>query len=178
MFVLLTIPNVINQNGMIDPFVYTGFIHSYRELLVRFGRTYYSTRIAFIDPARALLFLFGDSAGYVLLRFVALAVALGSLWSIARRYYGSHVAAFCLVLFALHPVLVRSLLWDHVEFATAYLLIPLVPIDLVTPVGGPCAAAGAPRARHQLPSPFAVGVPAPLPGSSFNLAAPATAGRR
>jgi hypothetical protein len=161
-FVLLTIPNVINQNGMIDPFVYTGFIHSYRELLVRFGRTYYSTRIAFIDPARALMFLFGDSAGYVLLRFVALAAALGSLWSIARRYYGTRVAAFCLVLFALHPVLVRSLLWDHIDgFAITYLLVGAACLIGIRPNPGPllCAAAGAclALATNCHPLTFAVG---------------------
>ena len=145
-FVLLTIPNLINQFGTIDPFVYTGFIHSYHELLVRFGRTYYSTRIAFIDPARALLFVFGDSTGYILLRFVALSAALGSLWSIARRYYGARVAAFCLVLFALHPVLVRSLLWDHIDgFAVTYLLIGAACLIGISPNPGAvlCAAAGA-----------------------------------
>ncbi|HEX9366960.1 MAG TPA: hypothetical protein VF921_10040 [Vicinamibacterales bacterium] len=144
--VLLTVPNLINQNRTIDPFVYTGFIHSYHELLTRFGRTYYSTRIAFIDPARALLFLFGESAGYVLLRFVALAAALGSLWAIAHRYYGARVAGFCLVLFALQPVLVRSLLWDHIDgFATTYLLAGAVCLIGISSNPGPvlCAAAGA-----------------------------------
>ena len=162
-FVLLTAPNLINQYGTIDPFVYTGFIHSYHELLVRFGRTYYSTRIAFIDPARALIFLCGDSAGYVLLRFVALSVALGSLWSIARRYYGAHVAALCLVLFAVHPVLVRSLLWDHIDgFATTYLLAGAACLMGISSKPGPvlCAAAGAclALAANCHPLTFAVGV--------------------
>lgn len=160
-FVLLSLPNLINQNGGIDAFVYTGFIHSYHELLARFGRTYYSTRIAFIDPARALTFLFGDPAGYVLLRFVALTAGLGSLWSIARRYYGAPVAAFCLVLFALNPVLVRSLLWDHVDgFATIYLLAGMACLIGVSSNPGPvlCAAAGACLALATNCHPFTLAV--------------------
>ena len=122
-FVLVSVPNVLNQAAMIDPFVYTGYIHSYHELLARFGRTYYSTRIAFIHPARALIALFGESAGYVALRYLALVLALGSIWSIARRYYGPRVAAFSVVFAAFQPLFVRSLLWDYVDgFATTYLL--------------------------------------------------------
>jgi hypothetical protein len=162
-FVLLTTRNLINQDGTIDPFVYTGFIHSNHELLVRFGRTYYSTRIAFIDPARALTFMFGDSAGYILLRFIALTAGLGSLWCIARRHYGAGVAAFCVVLFALHPVLVRSLMWDYTDgFAITYILVGAACVLGVSSNAGPilCAAAGACLAlgTNCYPLVFAVGV--------------------
>ncbi|MEI7521780.1 MAG: hypothetical protein WCK40_10605, partial [Thermoleophilia bacterium] len=32
--------------GARDPWVYTGYIHDYGTTLARFGRTYYSTRVA------------------------------------------------------------------------------------------------------------------------------------
>ena len=158
-FALLTVSNLINQAGTIDPFVYTGYIHHYHELLARFGRTYYSTRIAFIHPARASIALFGDSAGYVVLRFVALAASLASVWSIARRYYGEQVAAFSVVFVGLQPILLRALLWDHIDgFAAMYLLAGMACLIGISESPGAWAAAGGLLALAVNCQPFTLGV--------------------
>jgi hypothetical protein len=160
-FVLSTVPNLINQAGMLDPYVYTGYIHSYHELLEHFGRTYYSTRIAFIHPARALAALFGDYAGYVTLRYLALALALGSVWSIARRYYGARVAAFSVVFVALQPLFVRALLWDYVDgVATTYLLAAAACLIGLSAAPGPALwfAAGVCLALATNAHPFTLAV--------------------
>ena len=56
------------QNHMIDPYVYTGYIHNFTDLVDRYGLTYYSVRFGLILPARALVALFGAEDGYLVLR--------------------------------------------------------------------------------------------------------------
>lgn len=125
-FVLGTVANLVTQAGSIDPYVYTGYVEDYHGLLARFGRTYYSTRIAFIHPARAFNAVLGHDAGYFTLRVVALACVLASIWSVAARFYGNAVAAFVTLLFSLHPWLLRAFTHDYVNgFALSYLLIAL-----------------------------------------------------
>src|SRR5438874_1372200 len=41
----------INQEQFIDPYVYTGYIHNFRDLIARFDVTYYSVRFGLILPA-------------------------------------------------------------------------------------------------------------------------------
>jgi hypothetical protein len=63
-------------------------LHDYRGLLERFGRTYYSTRIAYIFPEKALASLLGTEGGYYALRFIALGSATAAVFAIGMRYYG------------------------------------------------------------------------------------------
>ena len=121
---LLTIDSTLNQFGGLDPYVYAGYIHDYPDLVARFGRTYYSERIAYIYPERALTYLLGLEGGYFAFRFVALAAAAAAVFSIGRRFYGYAPAILAAVWLSFTPWLPRSLLWTYPDgIAVAYLLV-------------------------------------------------------
>jgi len=112
------------QAGGIDAFVYTGYANHYAALLQRYGVTYYSTRVATIFPEAMLGHLFGPLAGYYAWHYVLAVVALGSVYGIARRYYGVPTAAIATVLLVAVPWLASRLIWDYVDGpAIAYLLL-------------------------------------------------------
>ena len=121
---LLTAGGMLNQAGYVDPYVYAGYIHDYPALLERFGRTYFSTRIAYIYPERLLTHLFGLEAGYFALRFGALAAAAAAVFVIGLRFYGCAPAILAAVWLSFTPWLPRSLLWTHPDgMAVVYLLL-------------------------------------------------------
>jgi hypothetical protein len=129
---LLTVGSTLNQS-LVDAYVYAGYINDYPGLLERFGRTYYSTRIAFIYPARAFTYLLGLEGGYFALRFLALASAVTAVFSIGTRFYGFVSAILAAVWLSFTPWLPRSLLWTNYDgMAVVYLLVGmallLVPV--------------------------------------------------
>jgi hypothetical protein len=126
LLLLLTLPNMLLQAGSLDPYVYTGYIHHYGDLLQRYGRTYYSTRIAFIFPDIAFVRLLGDEWGYLAIRYVVLTAGTAAIYRIARRFYSTNVAVIVAIFFLFSPWTVRSVAWDHYDgFASIYILIAL-----------------------------------------------------
>jgi hypothetical protein len=121
---LLTTGDTLHQAGYIDPYVYVGYIHDYHGLLNRFGPTYYSTRIAYIYPERALAYLFGLQGGYLAFRLLALASAVAAVFAIGMRFYGYAPAILAAVWLSFVPWLPRSLFWTYPDgIAVVYLLV-------------------------------------------------------
>ena len=122
--VLLTAAAPINQAGGVDTFVYLGFIHDYRDLLERFGPSYYSERIAYIYPARFLAYAFGAEGGYFALAFIGLAAAVAAVFAIGMRFFGLAPAVLIAVWVGFVPWLPRALLQTYVDgLAVVYVLI-------------------------------------------------------
>lgn len=78
--------------GYIDPWVYTAHIHDYGDSLTRWGRTYYSARVAGIWPQGILEQAFGPD-GYRMARW-AILMAYGSGIALYLRQRGSRWVAF------------------------------------------------------------------------------------
>jgi hypothetical protein len=132
LLLLSVTPTILIQSGKIDPFVYSAYIHDYRQIYAIFGATYYANRIAAIDPGRVAMWLFGAEAGYYVVRYVLLAMACASIYSIARRFYGTGVAVAAAALLCFSPWYVRSIAYDYVDgFAITYLLLAIA--FLITP---------------------------------------------
>ena len=131
--VFLTARSVLNQGGALDPFIYAAYIHDYPATLARFGRTYYSTRIAYIYPARALTHLFGLVAGYYIFQILALGVAAASVFVIGLRYFGYRVAFLAAFWLCFTPWLPRELAWTYVD-GTAVTYLLLASVFLLVPV--------------------------------------------
>lgn len=123
---MLTTDYLINQLGFLDPNVYAGYVHDYRQTAERFGQTYYSSRIAYIYWDLVAAKLLGTDAGYIICRFVMFAIAAGSVYAIAIRSYGIGTAVLATAWLLFIPWLPRSLLWTHYDgFAIVYLLVAL-----------------------------------------------------
>lgn len=131
--VLLTAHSALNQLNTLDPFVYAAYIHDYPTTLARFGRTYYSTRIAFIYPQIALTHLFGIVGGYYTFRFLALTAAASAVFILGLRYFNYRVAVLATAWLCFTIWLPRSLLWTYYDgTAVVYLLLAIT--TLLAPV--------------------------------------------
>jgi hypothetical protein len=113
--ILLLVRNDLHQAGYLDPFVYAAYIQDYGDLVARYGRTYYSTRLAHILPNAAAAFLFGDHAGYFLVRYIVLVVTTTSIYAIARRYSNQSTSWFVTLFFSTHVWLLREVFWDYYD---------------------------------------------------------------
>lgn len=123
---IATLANPVLQGGMIDPYVYTGLLHRYLQVLDRYGSTYYANRVAFTVPARTAIWLLGDAAGHYVIETVLLFAATVSAFAVGRRYFSTPVGVMAAAWTSFNPWLIRSLAWDYVEgAAVCYLLVGL-----------------------------------------------------
>jgi len=113
--VLLFVRSDLNQAGMLDPFIYLGYSIDYSELAVRYGQTYYSTRLAHILPNAWAASLLGDTLGYYTVRYVLLVAATASIYRIGRHYAGEGQAWIVTIFFATHVWLLREIFWDYYD---------------------------------------------------------------
>ncbi len=124
--VFLLAHSLIFQKNSLDPYVYTSYIQDYSDLLARYGRTYYSTRIAHIFPAKFFHLFLGSDPGYLAYRYLQLLASSVATWGICRTFYSKSVAALCCVAMAFHPWFLVNVLTDHYAgSATVYLLVAL-----------------------------------------------------
>lgn len=129
--VLLLVRNDLNQAGFFDPFIYTAYIHDYADLVGRYGRTYYSTRLAHILPNAAAVALFGERAGYYIIRYIQLVAVTAAIYAIGRRYASSPASWFITLFFSTHVWLLREVLWDHYDGSVV--IFALVGLALLLP---------------------------------------------
>ena len=111
------------QNGFLDPYMYTGYIHNFEELFEQFGLTYYGVRFGLILPSRVFAAAFGPVAGYFALRYVLLLLGAIPFYALVRQLYGRAVAAALLAVLVTSPYLARAMLWDHPDAVGAPLLL-------------------------------------------------------
>jgi len=138
----------INQEQFIDPYVYTGYIHNFRDLIARFDLTYYSVRFGLILPAKWFAQLFGPLGGYFTLRYVLALIASVPLYYMVKGHFSQPVAILTVVGMMTSPYFARALLWDHpdatgVPFLTASICLFLLadrPSLWQDALAGACAA--------------------------------------
>ncbi len=71
--------------GYTDPFFYTAYSESYGDMLARFGRTYYSTRVTGIWPNAVAIQLFGEAHYQIVRTVYYLMVGIGAFLAMPRR---------------------------------------------------------------------------------------------
>lgn len=128
-FVMRFVP--INQNGFLDPYVYTGYIHDFKELLARYGLTYYSVRFGMIAPARWFTELFGPEAGYLTFRYVLASIAGMPLYYMVKRRFSRPVAVLTVVALLTSPYFARAVLWDYPDAAGVPYLVAAISLFLL-----------------------------------------------
>ena len=107
----------INQNGFLDPYVYTGYIHDFKDLLARYGLTYYSVRFGMIVPAQWFIQLLGPEGGYFAFRYVLALIAGIPLYYMVKRHFSQPVAILAVAGMLTSPYFARALLWDYPDAA-------------------------------------------------------------
>jgi hypothetical protein len=103
----------VNQRGTLDPYIYTGYIHNFTDLIHRFGLKYYSVRFGLILPAQMAVALAGPAGGYFLLRYLLALIFGVPLYALCKRYAGAPVAVYIYTAALTSPFVARMVLWDH-----------------------------------------------------------------
>jgi hypothetical protein len=122
---------LLNQRGFLDPYFYTGYVHNSKDLIDRYGLTYYSVRFGFILPAKAFTLMFGTEAGYVAFRYALTLLAGVPLYLLVKRNFGIYVALVTYCALITSPFFGRALFWDYIDAsAIPYLLAAICLILL------------------------------------------------
>jgi hypothetical protein len=112
-----TMVNPVVQAGSIDPYIYTGLLHDFGQVLRRYGATYYANRVAFTVPARIAITCFGDAGGHFVFQTLYLFAATLSGFALGRRYFSTALGVAVAAWVAFNPWLIRTLAWDYIEGA-------------------------------------------------------------
>jgi len=124
---------LVNQAGTLDPYIYTGYIHNFADLIARYGLTYYSVRFGLILPQRLFVWIFGAIWGFSVLKYLLFLSAAVPMYMVVKRHAGVNAAVLTYCALACNPLFPRALLWDHPDAAgVPYLLagISLVLLQL------------------------------------------------
>ena len=101
----------INQAGFLDPWLYTGFINNFEDLVARYGLTYYSVRFGLIFPHYILAQVFGPVAGYLTFCYLMYLLAGVPLYLLFRKSYSLEAATFAYALLVSSAWFARTVLW-------------------------------------------------------------------
>ena len=107
----------INQLGTLDPWLYTGFISNFDDLVARYGLTYYSVRFGLIFPHLLLAKALGPFAGYLVFSYLLYLVAGVPLYLLFRKRYSVEAAIFAYALLVSSVWFARAVLWTHPDAA-------------------------------------------------------------
>jgi hypothetical protein len=121
----------INQNNYLDPYIYTGYIHAFPDLIARFGVTYYSVRFGLIVPAQWFAKVFGPMGGFFAFRYALAVIAGAPLYYTVKRNFSQPVAVMTVAGMMTSPYFARTLLWDYPDAAGVPFLVAAVCLFLL-----------------------------------------------
>lgn len=127
LFYVLRAEPFFRQNG-IDPFLYLGYSFDQKNLIVRYGPTYYGVRFGLLLPMKFATRVFGPVGGYFVLRYALAMLAAGAIYALFRRTHGRGAAWLGFVLMLTSPMLLRALMTSYsdttgVPYLTAGLVL-------------------------------------------------------
>ena len=107
-----------------DPSYYLSYALDYGDVAARYGQTYHGNRVAYLLVERAGFALLGPETGYLVVRWLLLAVATAAVLALVAPRVGPVVAVGLGAAVALTPWLPRQLLWTHYDgVAAVYLML-------------------------------------------------------
>lgn len=110
--------NLINQDGYLDPWYYTGYGQIFERLVEVHGWPYKALRfpVVFLNSVCCS----GDAPilGYGLLRYGLLLLAGVPLYLLASRHFGRPVGICAFLFLFCNPLFLRILLWDLTPFVS------------------------------------------------------------
>jgi hypothetical protein len=101
-----------------DPWFYSAYGWELSHFVEVFGWLYYAVRFPVNLPIGLAADVFGAETGYLLLRFVILALTGWALYAVLRRFASVPVSCTGVALMTLNPFFLRLMLWDYTTFIT------------------------------------------------------------
>jgi hypothetical protein len=123
----------INQLGLLDPWIYTGLVNNFADLVDRYGLTYYAVRFGLILPHLVLAETLGPVAGYMASCYLLYLIAGVPLYLLFRKRYSVEAAIFAYALLVSSVWLARTVLWTHPDAAAVPYTLAAVSLLLFDP---------------------------------------------
>jgi len=101
-----------------DPWFYSAYGWELSHFVEVFGWLYYAVRFPANLPIGWAADLFGPATGYLLMRFVLVALTGWVLYAVLRRFTSVAIACVGVALMTLNPFFLRLMLWDYTTFVT------------------------------------------------------------
>ena len=118
-----SLPQTRMQFGTIDPYLYTSLSLNYKEMLGRFGTTYYASRVAAIFPMALFYEIFGPDKGFILLRILVSTLTGFGFFQCLKAYWNWQPSLFLSSFLIISPWLTRELAWDYITgFSVCYMV--------------------------------------------------------
>lgn len=126
-FAILATGSYFSHAGAIDPWIYTGLIHNYDDVVDRIGPTYYAARIAHIAPASLFHALLGNAWGFYAFHYVKLLIGAAALFMLGSRLQSRAVGLAAAGLWCLASWTQRAINDElYASTAATYLLLAYV----------------------------------------------------
>jgi hypothetical protein len=124
---LFLIPNI---NIWIDAWVYTGFFLSLPEHLIRWGETYYATRLSWLLPGYAAHQTFSPLLANYIIHFGFFYLLLAAVYSLMTAAVNRTTGFITTLLVAWHPHVLAAMSWNYVDGAViTYLVVALLFLE-------------------------------------------------
>jgi len=117
---------LINQDGFVDPWFYTGYGRLLKSLVAIHGWTYYSIRFPVISLISFFSTVFKEPLDFIILRYVLYLVVALVLYRFNGRTFGKGAAVAAVATLLAAPQFGRVVLWD----LTSFVAIPAVLIAM------------------------------------------------
>ena len=118
---------ITNANGWIDPWLYTGFLLDLPHYLIRWGDTYYATRLAWLLPGYAVHELFTPITANYILHIAFFYVLLFTAYALVTAGINRTTGFVFTLLIAWNPEIISAMGWDYVDGAViTYFVISLL----------------------------------------------------
>jgi len=147
--VLLLVPliQVLSQPSWVfsppgwDQWFYHGYFIHLKHHVSSFAGTYYGTRFAWILPGFVAHWLFSPLVANAILRLYVCWIAVLSVYSFARRFYGVRCALIAGLLVCCYPDFLAAAGWDYVDgVAIAYGLLAIEELTAAAVIAKPATA--------------------------------------
>lgn len=123
----------VNQLGFLDPWMYSGLIHNFADLVDRYGLTYFSVRFGLLVPHLVFAEMLGPVPGYLATCYLLGLVAGIPLYVLFRKRYSVEAAVFAYAFLVSSVWLARTILWTHPDAAAVPYILAAVSLLLLDP---------------------------------------------
>jgi hypothetical protein len=107
---------LINQNGALDPWLYTGYGRLLKSLVDIHGWTYYSIRFPVISLISFFSTVFKEPVDFIILRYLVYILVALVLYRFNTKIFGKSAGLAAVVVLFATPQFGRVILWDQSSF--------------------------------------------------------------
>lgn len=130
LYYLLSPYQLFPRPGWVDPAIYAGHMMELSKIVLTYGISHMSGRLAYNALGYWLYDLAGSQWGHYLGIAIYLCIALGSVYQISKKYFSVYVTRVSIAFVAVSPLFVNSLTHNYPDGASISLVLAVVALLL------------------------------------------------